>query len=133
MKRNARHAVSAPLIVLFRVPTLSRVPELWARMLVGGWTTEFLIAAACALVLLLPVLVIHVMIERTGDELVTRHMPVIYRFFRTKVPDIAEDLVQETFLGALERRDTLSGESFRAYLLAVARRRLRDSPPLPRG
>ncbi len=62
--------------------------------------------------------------KQAGARLVERHMPTIYRFFRTKVPNNAEDLVQETFLGALERHDTHSGAPFRAYLLAIARRRL---------
>jgi len=58
-----------------------------------------------------------------GEDLVDRHMPTLYRFFRTKIPDEAEDLVQETFLSALEKREPPQG-NFRAYLLAIARNRL---------
>lgn len=58
-----------------------------------------------------------------GEALADRHMATLYRFFRTKIPEEAEDLVQETFLSALEKREPPQG-NFRAYLLAIARNRL---------
>ncbi|MEZ6189235.1 MAG: MBOAT family protein [Planctomycetota bacterium] len=56
--------------VLFRVPSLGRIPELGGRLLEGGYDPAFLSAAACLFALLLPLLALHVAIERSGDELV---------------------------------------------------------------
>ena len=36
--------------------------------------------------------------QRAGKELFARHFDSIYRFFRSKVDDAAEDLTQQTFL-----------------------------------
>jgi RNA polymerase sigma-70 factor (ECF subfamily) len=78
--------------------------------------------------------------RNAGDALVRRHFASVYRFFRTKLDEGAEDLVQRTFLGAaaaLERVD--EARSFRAYLFGIARNQLllhlrerasrRDLPP----
>jgi RNA polymerase sigma factor (sigma-70 family) len=61
-----------------------------------------------------------------GERLVERHWGVISRFFRHKVGDDAGDLITTTFLALVERRDDIVGEDVRAYLLAIARRRLID-------
>lgn len=60
-----------------------------------------------------------------GDRLFQRHFDTIYRFFRTKVRDDVGDLVQATFLGAVESRDRIrAGASVRAYLLGIAHKKL---------
>ena len=60
-----------------------------------------------------------------GDELVKRHFALVYRFFRNKVSDELEDLVQQTFLGCIESRARYQGDaSFKTYLLAIARNQL---------
>jgi RNA polymerase sigma-70 factor (ECF subfamily) len=62
-----------------------------------------------------------------GNALVQRHYVSVHRFFDVKVPHVADDLTQQTFLGCIESRDRLrEGASFRAYLFAVARHRLLD-------
>lgn len=57
-----------------------------------------------------------------GSTLFDRHYPAVARYFHNKVPDvIAADLVQSTFLAAVEGRDRYRGEgSIRGYLLGVA-------------
>jgi RNA polymerase sigma factor (sigma-70 family) len=63
--------------------------------------------------------------ERAGRELFARHFDPIYRFFRSKVDDAAEDLTQQTFLGAVKGRESYRGDaSFRTYLYTIARNRL---------
>ena len=63
---------------------------------------------------------------RTGDRaagnvLFKRHFESVYRFFRNKVDVDAPDLIQKTFLGCLESRERVRGDSsFRTYLFAVA-------------
>lgn len=62
---------------------------------------------------------------QAGRTLVGRHFDAVYRFFVNKVPAQAEDLVQDTFLAAVEARDHVrDAAAFRAYLFGVARRRL---------
>lgn len=57
-----------------------------------------------------------------GRELFARHFEAIFRFFRTKADDELEDLVQATFLAALESRASFRGDaSFRTYLFTIAR------------
>lgn len=57
-----------------------------------------------------------------GNTLVDRHFKTVYRFFRSKVDDDAEDLTQKTFLASLEGLDRLRRDrDFRAYLLGIAR------------
>jgi len=57
-----------------------------------------------------------------GNELVGRHAHTVLRFFRRKVDQEAEDLVQQTFLECTAcRHRILSSSSFRAFLLGVAR------------
>jgi RNA polymerase sigma-70 factor (ECF subfamily) len=63
--------------------------------------------------------------ERAGRELFARHFDAIYRFFRSKVDDLAEDLTQQTFLGAVKGKERYRGDaSFRTYLYTIARNRL---------
>lgn len=63
---------------------------------------------------------------RDGDEhaattLFDRQFSVLERFFKNKALGDVDDLVQETFLACVARRDTFFGESsFRAYLFAIA-------------
>jgi RNA polymerase sigma-70 factor (ECF subfamily) len=58
---------------------------------------------------------------RAGAELFERHYAGIARFFRNKVDADAPDLIQKTFLGCLESRERVRGDSsFRTYLFAVA-------------
>jgi RNA polymerase sigma factor (sigma-70 family) len=63
--------------------------------------------------------------ERAGRELFARHFDSVYRFFRSKVEDAAEDLTQQTFMGAVKGKERYRGEaSFRTYLYTIARNRL---------
>jgi RNA polymerase sigma-70 factor (ECF subfamily) len=61
-----------------------------------------------------------------GDELIRRHFDSICRFFRAKLGDDVEDLIQKTFLACVESRDRVETDGFRAYLFAVAKNRLYD-------
>lgn len=64
--------------------------------------------------------------QHAGSTLFERHYSSIYRFFLSKVPDAAEDLVQRTFLGCLEARDRFRGEaSLRTFLFGIAHNTLR--------
>lgn len=58
-----------------------------------------------------------------GEELIQRHFPTVFRFFRSKVSGDAEDLSQRTFLLCVEHRDRLwNTATFRAFLLGIARK-----------
>jgi RNA polymerase sigma-70 factor (ECF subfamily) len=59
-----------------------------------------------------------------GNQLFRRHIRAITRFFRTKIPDAAEDLTQKTFLAIAESTARLGDAPFRAYLYGVARNQL---------
>lgn len=62
--------------------------------------------------------------REAGSELIERHFDSLYRFFRTKIPDHAEDLVQETLMGLVHGLEGFREEaSFRTYLFAIARRK----------
>jgi RNA polymerase sigma factor (sigma-70 family) len=62
---------------------------------------------------------------RAGTELFERHFDAIYRFFRSKIDDAAEDLTQQTFLGCVRGKQVFRGDaSFRTYLFTIARNRL---------
>ena len=61
-----------------------------------------------------------------GDALIGRWFDPICRFFRSKLGDDVEDLIQRTFLDCLESRERLREASFRSFLFAVARNRLFD-------
>ena len=63
--------------------------------------------------------------QGAGETLYRRHFDALYRFFRAKVPDDYEDLIQSTLLECVRSRDRFRGDSpFRAYLFGVARHRL---------
>jgi RNA polymerase sigma factor (sigma-70 family) len=63
--------------------------------------------------------------EPAGRELFERYFDAVYRFFRNKVDDSAEDLVQQTFMGLVQGRDRFRGDaSFRTYVFMIARKRL---------
>jgi len=62
-----------------------------------------------------------------GDQLFNRHFDSLYGFFCRKVPSrqLADDLIQTTFLACVEGRDSFRRQSsFRTYLFAVARNKL---------
>lgn len=59
-----------------------------------------------------------------GEALFERHFDALYRFFRNKVQDGLEDLVQETFLACLAGPPFRGESSFRTYLFAIARNAL---------
>jgi len=62
-----------------------------------------------------------------GGVLFDRHFGSICRFFRNKVQRDVEELVQMTFMGAVEGRDRFREEaSFRTYLFAIAHNVLRS-------
>ena len=60
-----------------------------------------------------------------GNALFERHFAAVCRFFRNKVDEGVDDLIQRTFLACVESRDRFRGESsFRTYLFTVARHEL---------
>ncbi len=60
-----------------------------------------------------------------GEALFVRHFDGLCRFFRNKVSEGVDDLIQRTFLLLVERRDQFEGRSsFRTYLYVVARHEL---------
>jgi RNA polymerase sigma factor (sigma-70 family) len=63
--------------------------------------------------------------KSAGKELYARYFPIVYRFFRSKIGDETEDLVQRTFLACTTHRTRLKEPSnFRAFILVVARNEL---------
>ena len=65
--------------------------------------------------------------SEAAGELFERHFDAIDRFFRNKVIDNYDDLVQQTFTACLESRDRFRGDSaFRTYLFAIANNILRS-------
>ena len=62
-----------------------------------------------------------------GDQLFDRHFASIHRFFRNKVGEGLEDLVQQTFMACVEGKERFrSDSSFRTYLFGVAHNLLRE-------
>ena len=60
-----------------------------------------------------------------GDALVRRHYPNVRRFFDVKVPRVAEDLTQKTFLACQENLHAYRADaSFKSYLFGIARHQL---------
>lgn len=55
-----------------------------------------------------------------ASQLVERHFDAVVRFFQNKAPDVADDLVQRTFLAIAESNFRAEG-SFRSFLFGVAR------------
>lgn len=65
--------------------------------------------------------------DDSGDALVRRHFDAVCRFFRTKLGDEVEDLIQRTFQVCVAKRTELrEGASFRGFLFGVARNLLLD-------
>lgn len=62
--------------------------------------------------------------EDAGNALVRRHFDALFRFFRARLDDGVADLVQRTFLGAVEARDRIFATSFRGYLFGIAHKQL---------
>lgn len=56
-----------------------------------------------------------------GERLFDRHFVQVVRFFRTKIIDDVDELVQRTFLGCLEARHRVRGANFQAFLFGIAR------------
>lgn len=63
---------------------------------------------------------------RAGEQLVSRHWSSVSRFFRSKIGDDGADLISQTFLACVEGKDRIEGDNLKAYLFAIARRRLAD-------
>ncbi len=64
--------------------------------------------------------------KRAGEQLFDRYFGPISRFFRNKLPDHAEDLIQQTFASLLQGRERLrASTSFRSYLFGIAHNLLR--------
>lgn len=62
-----------------------------------------------------------------GNLLFKRHFAAIYRFFRNKVGEGVEDLVQRTFTACVEGRDRFRQDaSIRTYLFGIAHNILHD-------
>ena len=60
-----------------------------------------------------------------GRALFERHFDIVYRFFFNKVGDATDDLLQQTFLACVEKRDAFRKQSgFRTYLLGIAKNKL---------
>ena len=63
--------------------------------------------------------------EDAGQRLYRRHPPAVARFFRDKVREDLEELIQATFLGLLEGHARLRDDgSFRGFLFGIARNHL---------
>ena len=63
--------------------------------------------------------------EAAGRTLFARYFDSVFRFFRNKVDEAAEDLTQQTFMGLVQGKDRFRGEaSFRTYVFMIARKRL---------
>ncbi|MCX4241447.1 RNA polymerase sigma factor [Paraliomyxa miuraensis] len=64
--------------------------------------------------------------QHAGSALFERHYASIYRFFLSKVPEAADDLVQRTFLGCLEAQGRFRHDaSLRTFLFGIAHNTLR--------
>jgi RNA polymerase sigma factor (sigma-70 family) len=63
--------------------------------------------------------------EAAGNALFERYFEPLFRFFRGKVDDGAEDLVQQTFLALVRSASGVrEASSFRAYVFTAARSKL---------
>lgn len=62
--------------------------------------------------------------DEAGNALVRRHFDALFRFFRARLDDGVADLVQRTFLGAVEARERIFAASFRGYLFGIAHKQL---------
>ena len=64
--------------------------------------------------------------EAAGERLFARHFDAVARFFRNKITEAPDDLVQETFLGAVQGRARIQQDAFRPFLFGVANNVLRN-------
>lgn len=63
--------------------------------------------------------------QSAGSELFGRHYAAVARFFHNKAPDVAADLVQQTFLACVESTERFRGDSsVRTLLFAIAHHQL---------
>jgi RNA polymerase sigma factor (sigma-70 family) len=58
--------------------------------------------------------------RRAGDELLRIYYRQVLGFFRLRMPDVADDLTQRTFLACMEGRSRVDS-TFRGYLFGAAR------------
>ena len=61
-----------------------------------------------------------------GEALIQNHFDGVCRFFRSKLPVEAEDLIQRTFLDLSTSTTEIQSGHFRAFLFTIARNRLYD-------
>ncbi len=62
---------------------------------------------------------------RAADTLLRRYFDPLWRFFRNKVDEHAEEMIQRTMTALLKAREQFRGESsFRTYLFRIARSEL---------
>ncbi len=65
--------------------------------------------------------------NKAGSQLVERHFRSVCRFFRSKLGDDVQDIVQRTFLDCVRSHDRIDPElGFRTFVFTVAHRRLID-------
>ena len=63
--------------------------------------------------------------QTAGQDLFQRHFARLYAFFRTKLHDEADELVQATFLACIGAKDRYRGEStFKTFLYGIAKNQL---------
>jgi RNA polymerase sigma-70 factor (ECF subfamily) len=63
--------------------------------------------------------------KMAGNRLLERYFDRLCRFFRNKIGDEVDDLIQRTFLAATEGRGSFRGDaSFRTWIFVVARHEL---------
>lgn len=63
--------------------------------------------------------------REAADELMRRHYVSVHRFFTAKIPHVADDLTQQSFLACVEGQSAIRQDgSFRSYLFGIARRKL---------
>lgn len=65
--------------------------------------------------------------KAAGGELIDRYFEPLRRFFQGKLNEGVEDMIQETLLACVQRRDQIRDPAaFRGYLFAAARTKLYD-------
>lgn len=64
--------------------------------------------------------------DEAGEQLYRRHVGLVFAFFRTKLADEVDDLVQLTFMTTQRKAAKHRGGSVRAFILGIARYVLLD-------
>ncbi len=60
--------------------------------------------------------------QAAGNRLLERHFGSVFRFFRSKLDAMVDELVQRTFEACLQNRDRYRGDAtFKAWLMGIAR------------